>query len=400
MHVLIVAGEELNPNNIFASIFELQQAQALINCGVTVRILSFRVAPSIFKIKNIKNFKFLDVLAGFENKLHKIENCDVQETVIISRIPSRFIKNISCLYRRASINSIKKYITRYGTPDLIHAHSRFLIGGLVALEISDKLGIPYIVTEHSSFFNEDLVNKDDIKKIIIIINKAKKWIVVSDHLGNTILNLVQNELNKDFVTIPNIVDNSLFEEQERREESKEFSFLAIGSLDDNKNHSFLIHCFYRTFKNQKNIKLKIIGKGPNHSELTLLIKSLRMENQISLLGHVGRDEIRQSLYNCDCLVLPSKIETFGVVIIEAMACGKPVISSKSGGPDSIISEENGILIDVNNTSQMCRALEIMVNEIATFDKIRIREYALKNFGQDSFVNKITHIYKEIVGQKV
>ena len=64
-----------------------------------------------------------------------------------------------------------------------------------------------------------------------------------------------------------------------------------------------------------------------------------------------------SMQACDVFVLPSRYETFGVVYIEAMACGKPVIAAASGGPDDFVTDENGILILNNNVESLQCALE-------------------------------------------
>ena len=92
----------------------------------------------------------------------------------------------------------------------------------------------------------------------------------------------------------------------------------------------------------------------------------------------------------NCFVLPSHYETFGVVLIEAMACGLPVLSTKSGGPESIItSNEYGFLCEENELSDM---LEQMV--VKDFDSVEIRKYVQNSFSENAVRKKLEFIYGE------
>ena len=73
----------------------------------------------------------------------------------------------------------------------------------------------------------------------------------------------------------------------------------------------------------------------------------RLEQRVRLLGALSREQARDELRGCDCFVLPSRHESFGVVLAEATACGRPVISTRCGGPESIVTKENGILVEKN-----------------------------------------------------
>ena len=85
-------------------------------------------------------------------------------------------------------------------------------------------------------------------------------------------------------------------------------------------------------------------------------------NSVEFLGSLNRSQVVSHMQQCDCFVLPSRYETFGVVYIEAMACGKPVIAVANGGPDDFVKGFNGMLIEPNDIAGLQHVLEQMYNE--------------------------------------
>ena len=115
----------------------------------------------------------------------------------------------------------------------------------------------------------------------------------------------------------------------------------------------LIRAFSKAFKDQPKVNLTIVGDGPEYNNLNNLIKTLKMEKQISLYGSANREEVKMLLQKSDAFVFSSQYETFGVVLIEAMACGLPVVATKCGGPESIIdSDKVGLLSEINEMNYL------------------------------------------------
>ena len=120
-----------------------------------------------------------------------------------------------------------------------------------------------------------------------------------------------------------------------------------------------------------------------------------METSIFLLGNTSREEVKNLMQMCDVFVLTSKKETFGVVLIEAMSCGKPVISTKSGGPEYIINQNNGILCK-NSIEDISRALYDAKSSIKDFDHKKIRDHVKKSFSPEKFAHKALNDYLKII----
>ena len=97
----------------------------------------------------------------------------------------------------------------------------------------------------------------------------------------------------------------------------------------------------------------------------------------------------------NCFVLPSRYETFGIVLAESMYVGRPVIATKTGGPDSFVTKKTGILIEPDNEEQLVNALLDMKNNYSLFKQSDIRKYALETFTADVICDKIYNIYRTI-----
>jgi len=100
--------------------------------------------------------------------------------------------------------------------------------------------------------------------------------------------------------------------------------------------------------------------------------------------------------NCDFFVLPSLYENFGVVYIEAMACGKPVIGTNAGGPVEIINKETGILVPPKDQESLINAINYMLDHYQEYSSEKISRYAKENFNYEVVGKKIDEIYRRAI----
>ena len=99
-----------------------------------------------------------------------------------------------------------------------------------------------------------------------------------------------------------------------------------------------------------------------------------------------------------CFVLPSKYETFGVVYLEAMACGLPVIATRCGGPESFVDETNGILIPVDDEPALVSAFKYMLENADKYDQERIACATVERFSPNAVVRMIIKEYEKVLCQ--
>ena len=101
------------------------------------------------------------------------------------------------------------------------------------------------------------------------------------------------------------------------------------------------------------------------------------------------------MQNCDVFVLSSLHETFGVVVGEAMACGKPVISTRCGGPEFVVNEETGVLVDVAKPQALADAMADFISDRVSFDPQAVRTSVVNRFSPEVFVRNVSAVYEQL-----
>lgn len=403
MHVLIIPGEQLNRKDLFSSSFELSQSRVLALFGYNVALLSVRCDSGFFPaIKfHIKRFislftslsKRFDFKTINEDCLNEIRTIEVRGAKMISH---SMIDGYSYIVELAC-RGFEYYITKYGRPDIIHGHSRFLTGGLIAHGISKRYGIPYVVTEHSSAYVLKPLSDVELELAASIINHSDACIAVSKSLGDSICRVLNHRLIKKFEVLPNVIDEAFEMNRPNFNSSNDsFVFLSVANFTENKAQKNLLKAFSIACKGNPNFKLRIAGKGEQENELRSLTDQLGISSQVEFLGFINKDKVIQELDQSDVYVLTSKYETFGVILIEALSRGIPVIATKSGGPEEIVNSSNGVLIDYNNIDQLVVQLKNIVHLLPKFDKELIRKDCISRFGSQAYFNALTPIYKRVV----
>jgi glycosyltransferase involved in cell wall biosynthesis len=127
-----------------------------------------------------------------------------------------------------------------------------------------------------------------------------------------------------------------------------------------------------------------------------LAKDLGIAGQVIFAGRISRDGVLELLRRCDSFVLASRVETFGVSVVEALALGVPVIATRSGGPESIISDEDGFLVTPDKVDELSDAMKKMVADRERFDSFAIRRRCAGRYSEKVVVERLLGIYKTAV----
>lgn len=294
------------------------------------------------------------------------------------------------IWKFLTIKLVKKYILLHGKPDLIHAHNLFCAGE-VAVTLKNRYKIPVVITEHDSAFIMNTLSRYKKKLSNKMFPRFDSIIAVSNNLAKSIK---QYSNIKNIEIIPNVVDTDFFIPSMNSPISNKIRFLAIGNLNKNKGHRLLVSAFAEVFKKNSNISLTICGDGPEKSPLLQQIRNLNLENDITLLGHLNKDEILKQLQKCSCLVLSSYYETFGVVLVEAMSCGKPFIATKCGGSEDVFEDGVGFVIEKGDVTVLSIAMLEFINNKDNFSSSLIRSKAIEKYSRGAVVAKISQVYSD------
>ena len=371
-----------------ASIFQYQQAHALKEKGIKIGIVSAGFVPFSMMFSKYPYSAF-----EMDNGINTFR-C-YKRIFIPGRIAvTVFLKYLVGLY----LKTFEKYITSHGKPDIIHAHN-CLYAGVVALNIKVKYSIPYLITEHSSAYARGIVQSNQTRLIKRVLKEAEVRTVVSTSLGKSLENLFGTDACP-YYPIWNMLDD-MFERgghiwKDKGNNKNVFTFLSIGCLDVNKNHSDLLKAFACKFKGNGAVRLKIGGNGPLRKQLGIETNKLGIDGQVIFTGLLSRDGVLQEIQKCNVFVLSSIVETFGVVLIEALALGKPLVATECGGPEDIVNQANGILVPKKNIDALAEAMWNVYINNKRYDTNKIRSDCLLSFGKDSFVKRLINIYMSIL----
>lgn len=383
MHIMFIPSWYSNVRNKVHGSFFKEQALELQKAGVKVTVAYNEVWPltMLGKIHEEKGLKY-NVEDGLKTYRYKNYNY-IPKNPLMFKV---FNKRMEKLY--------KEIVKKEGVIDIIHAQSS-LWGGISAAYIAEKYNIPLVITEHSSVERGPYVKKSYIPFICDSYKKAQKVITVGNGLKNEIESLSGRQ---DIEVIGNLVDLSKFTIKKRIKNEK-FIFFSLAFLEGEKGFDTLIKSFAKKFKDKEAV-LYIGGDGSQRYWLEALTVENGVKDQIIFLGALSRDDVSKWMNKCDCFVLPSRYETFGVVYIEALASGRPVIGALNGGAEDIINNLNGYLIPIDDIDILAEKMIEVYDNIESYDEEEIRIDCLKRFSPKVIVNKIISVYKEVLKDSV
>jgi L-malate glycosyltransferase len=285
-----------------------------------------------------------------------------------------------------------EYVRQCGLPDVIHAHV-VLPAGWVAVELARQSGAPIVLTEHSGPFAMHLTSVHQEKVVRAILTGANRVSAVSRSLRK-----IMNEFCPDIPidVIGNLIDTDFFVPGERPAPlDTPFLFFCLGKLTRDKGVQHLLQAIRKLLADGfKNFVVHVGGEGPFRPALMKMACELKIEKYCQFLGVMDRAKVRAEMQACDAFVLPSLWETFGVVLGEAMACGKPVLSTRCGGPEEVVMPETGILVPPADVPALAAAMASFLRKQFSFQPRQIRDSVVERFGPESFLEKTARFYAD------
>ena len=281
------------------------------------------------------------------------------------------------------------YVQKQGKPDLIHAHST-LWAGIAACKIAAEEQIPFILTEHrDQFLHPGQFSQPWlVEQIKTTLVSSKKNLAVSTQLQKELRNLIPTALIDH---LPNFVDHEFFQPSHEKLPMDPFIFLTVAHLVKSKNIELLLKAFQQLLKQGQAIKLRIAGDGPGKDNLEQLARKLEIDEHVEFLGELSRESVKKAYGNAHAFILPSLYETFGVVLIEALAMGLPLIATACGGPQDIVTPDNGLLIPKNDPDELQKAMMQLMKNYHHYSPEILRQEATSRFGKQKLIELYTEI---------
>jgi glycosyltransferase involved in cell wall biosynthesis len=309
----------------------------------------------------------------------------------------RFMKLHRLISLIASTHCLINILKEDKKVDIIHFH--VYLASLPAVIFAKLYHIPLVITEHYTGFVRKILTFSERILAKIIMRNAKIILPVSSYLKK---HLEPYAPKTRFEVVPNIVDSSMFKSTNAviKDKDEQKLMLTVGRLDPAKGTSYLLEALNLLKMTRKDFFLNIIGDGSIRKNLEQKTKSLELDNFVQFHGIKPKSQVAEFMSLCDFFVLPSLFETFGCVLIEAMACGKPVLATNIGGPDEIVTPQTGILVESADAEALRDGINYMLDNYHKYSATDISRYADESYSLEYIGQKLNQIYNDILAKRL
>lgn len=297
-----------------------------------------------------------------------------------------------CLLFSAYQYGLRYVRCHFFTPDLIHQHVTLPVGRITYLW-SRWHELPYVLTEHWTIYqpqNREQMTPKVLRAIRAIANRAKRIMPVSEDLQR---HMQDYGITAPFRVIPNVVDTQLFVPGQGSGEKKHI--LHVSTLhEEAKNFSGILRVIQRLAECRRDFVLDVVHEYPR-PDLEQFVKENGLEDVVVFHGRKSEQEIAGFYARADFLLLFSNFENLPCVLIEAFACGLPVVTTDVGGIREIVDETRGRLLAAGDEEKLLEEVTFMLDHHQDYNREEIRKYAVEHFSKPVVGQQIAAVYHAV-----
>jgi glycosyltransferase involved in cell wall biosynthesis len=281
--------------------------------------------------------------------------------------------------------------------DLIHAHFTYP-DGVVAALLGRRYGVPVVITEQNPWGPWLDRYASVRRRSIEAARQSACQIAISTAVRKTIEKYTGHL--PQLAIIPDGVDGSVFTLPERGTPRRRNQLLFVGAIRPVKGVDILLRALRLLADRGRDASLMLIGEAfygaYRQEELRLrkLAGELNLDSRVQFAGKQPFDELVRQMQQSAALVLPSRAESLGMVLVESLACGTPVVASRCGGPEDIVNDRVGVLVPVEDPAALTGAIEHVLDHQDNYDPAELRTHALENFGSEAVGRRLAQVYEQ------
>jgi glycosyltransferase involved in cell wall biosynthesis len=287
--------------------------------------------------------------------------------------------------------------------DLIHGHFIYPEGA-VAHRLSKRYGVPFVITEHAPWVERWFARRSVRREAIAAARAASALLPVSTSVRDSIAAYTGDGVNRMHV-IPIGVDETLFPLGPREGRDRDL-ILYVGLINFNKGIDVLLGAMARLAATGRRGRLMLVGGAffrntqSQGDRLRALATSLGLEDRVEFVGMRSPAEVAELMRSCALVVLPSRAESFGSTLIEALASGTPVVATRCGGPEDIVVDSVGRLVPPGDADALADALTATLLEPDAYPPEALRDYAVSRFSLRTVAESTRREYLRAMGTEV
>lgn len=378
MHVLFLPSWYLYSHSHVQGIFFKEQALALLKAGIKVGL----IYPEIWGVRTLLTRTDIDDPPRFQTIISEDGGL-----VEIRLKGFAFGPTWPWVTTWSARKLLEQYSRHFGRPDLIHAHVAVWAG-----MAASYLPLPYVLTEHWTGYREGLLSSWQKPLVRRAFRRAQVRMAVGSALTQDIEPYTDG---LPVEVVPNLIDTEFFVPPASRPAPPPFRLITVANLRKRKRIDSIIRTLAHLVGNGLDVVLDIGGDGPEREALKQLANDFGIASRVTFLGPLSREGVRRAMQRAHLFVLPSEYETFGVVYVEAMACGLPVVASRCGGPEDYVTPDVGLLVPKGDDRALATAILDVLRSYERFDGNQIRCYAERHFSASVIAKKLIAIYERV-----
>jgi glycosyltransferase involved in cell wall biosynthesis/SAM-dependent methyltransferase len=396
--VLIVSHMYPHPDQPGSGVFVHEQVRALRALGIDARVVCgypfwMHAGPGPGRWLSQRHFSSL--LRHMASQWWDLDGVPV--IYVPYRITGGF-ENHAAEYESAVLRAVRESPSLQAP--LVHAHTAYLDGS-AAVAIERMTGAPFVITEHTGPFSMLLAHPLVRARTERALAASRAVIAVSTAQAAHIKPSIAQDQHDKLAVVPNGVDQSLFfPPAVWQPDVHRPRLLFVGYLVAVKNAAVLLRALKTILQRVPGASLTLIGDGDERAALTDLAISLGIADSVRFDGFQPRAAVATAMREqCDLLILPSRSETFGCVLAEALSCGKPVVATRCGGPeDIVVPPEDGALCEVDDIAALADAILAEIEALPHRMPSDIAARARARFGYDAVAATIARLHQEVLAR--
>lgn len=298
-------------------------------------------------------------------------------------------------YKKIYRKAILQYFKTQGKPDHVHVHVA-MNAGVAAMWIKKKWKISYFVTEHwVGYYRECVPSIYDNNYLFRLLNKqilkeASLFFPVTKGLGEKVKN---DFVDIPYLVIPNVVNTNYF--TYKPSNPVKFRFIHISHINFQKNPEGMFTAA-RLLK-ERGYDFELFMLGNKNESLTALANKYGLLPEVVIYKNaVPYIEVPACIQNASAFLLFSRFENLPCVLLEALCCGLPVISSNVGGIAEVVNNENGILVESEDTEALANAMQKMMDKYQLYDRLAIATKAAAKFNYNTVGSQYINAYNTTI----
>jgi L-malate glycosyltransferase len=318
--------------------------------------------------------------------------------IVVDRLRYRLIRvpGVTLVLSWAAIVAACLDLRRVFDPDIIHVHMYPL--ALPAILLGKFLGVPVVLTEHSSAFARGRLSCTERTKAKIAFTGSDICLPVSGFLKKKIQAL---GIRANFDIIPNVVDRHVFYPGDRRTRAPApdmpvtLLFAGMTGSSDVKGLDLLFAALAILKRRGRPFVCQVIGDARDTAWCRALRDRLDLGREVVFCGVLPKSGVAAYMRATDFLVVPSRVETFSVVTLEALCCGLPVLCTRCGGPEELVNDACGRIVDAGDSQALAAGMISMIRDLDRFDRGAIARHAGETGSQEAVCRRLSHIYGQV-----